>query len=315
VRERKPLWGMYRGYPIATVPPPSGGGMTLLGILGVLEGLDLSSYRTPQEIHFFAEASKRIYADRATWFGDPDYVATDLGPFGTKEYADKLRQSIDAAHAIASSNLRPTPPGEILMSDGGHTTHISVVDAGGNAAALTTTVNYAFGSCVVANGTGVILNDEMDDFAQAPGVPNTYGLVSGSANAIAPGKVPLSSMVPSIVFQKGDRSRVYVAIGSPGGPLIPTSVAWTLVNLIDHHMPIDRAIATTRVHHQYLPDVTLVEPPGLEAATQSALSAMGHHIQVLPRPWCDVEAVVVDPVTGWREAASDPRWEGAPAGE
>jgi gamma-glutamyltranspeptidase / glutathione hydrolase len=313
-RARKPLWGSYRGYRIATMPPPSGGGVTLLAILGAMEGLDLSKYRTATEIHYFVEAAKQVSADRATWFGDPDFVDTNLGPFATPSYAALIRSRIDPARARPSSEIRPVSASD-LAAEGGHTTHISVIDSEGNAAAITTTVNFTFGSCVVAHGTGILMNDEMDDFAQAPGTPNVYGLVTGKANAVAPGKVPLSSMVPTLVFQKDKPDAVYVAIGSPGGAFIPTSVTWSLINLIDHHMPIDRAIAATRVHHQYLPDTTFVEPPGLEASTMEALATLGHHLEVTPRPWCDVEAVVVDPVTGWRQAASDPRWEGRPSAE
>jgi gamma-glutamyltranspeptidase/glutathione hydrolase len=195
-----------------------------------------------------------------------------------------------------------------------NTTHISVIDKQGNAVALTTTVNYAFGSCVVAKGTGVLLNDEMDDFAARPGVPNAYGLVTGEPNAIAPGKVPLSSMSPTLVFAKDDPKRVMLAVGSPGGSTIPTTVIQVISNVIDHGMDITRAVGAGRLHHQYLPDELWVDRYGLEPATQAALEALGHKIRRVDA-WGDAEAVLSDPVTNVRSSGSDPRNEGAALGQ
>lgn len=315
VRERPPLWGSFRGHRIATMPPPSAGGVTVLALLGAFDAAEPGAYRTPEELHRFAEAAKIVYADRAALFGDPAFSEVPLEAFGAPAYARSVRERIDPRRAVPSTEVRPGGASAVAPArDGGHTTHISVIDAAGNAASLTTTVNDGFGSCVVARGSGVLLNNQMDDFAQAPGVPNAYGLVTGKANTVAPGKVPLSSMSPTLVFQKERPDAVYVAIGSPGGPRIPTAVALALVNLVDHRMPLDRAIAAARIHHQYLPDALWIEPPGLEAATIEALERLGHHIEIRPEPWSNVQAVMVDPVTGLRIAASDYRREGVARG-
>jgi gamma-glutamyltranspeptidase / glutathione hydrolase len=191
---------------------------------------------------------------------------------------------------------------------------VSVIDRDGNAVALTTTINYYFGSCVVAKGTGILLNDEMDDFAAQPGVPNVFGLVMGEANSIAPGKIPVSSMTPTLVFMKDRDQDVMLAVGSPGGSTIPTTVMQVISNLIDQGLDVSRAVNQGRIHHQWLPDEVWVDPDGLDPATQKALEAMGHTFKFVPA-WGDAEAVLVDPATGLRSAASDPRNEGAPAGQ
>jgi len=180
--------------------------------------------------------------------------------------------------------------------------------------ALTTTVNYAFGSCLVAKGTGVLLNDEMDDFAARPGVPNAYGLVTGEANSVAPGKVPLSSMSPTLVFSKDDPKRVILAVGSPGGSTIPTTVIQVISNIVDQGMDVTRAVGQGRLHHQYLPDELWVDRYGLEPATQAALEAKGHKLR-RQESWGDAEAVYSDPRTNLRYSASDPRNEGAGLGQ
>ncbi len=199
----------------------------------------------------------------------------------------------------------PPPPRESSQ-----TTHLSVIDGEGNAVALTTTVNYYFGSCVAVPGAGFLLDDEMDDFDAAPGVPNAYGAVGTGANAPAPGKVPLSSMAPTLVFDPA--GKLWLAVGSPGGTTIPTTVAQVISHLVDDGMTVAQAVAAPRLHHQWRPDALQVEPDGLEAETARALAARGHVLAFRPRPWANPQAVIVTP-EGWREAASDPSGEGAPA--
>jgi gamma-glutamyltranspeptidase/glutathione hydrolase len=217
-----------------------------------------------------------------------------------------------AAQVRASIGERagPTgPPGP--ASPAGHTSHVSVVDAEGNAVALTTTVNLQFGSGVVVPGSGILLNDEMDDFDAAPGVPNAFGLEGGKLNLPAPGKRPLSSMAPTLVF--GPDGKLLLAVGSPGGSTIPSTVAWAILRLLDGGMALDQAISTPRIHHQWKPDVVVAEPGALQEATRNALEARGHRIQDRAEPFGNPQAVRVDPATGWREGASETRWDGRAA--
>src|SRR5712671_168339 len=309
VRDREPLEGTYRGHRIVTMPPPSSGGMILIGLLNVLEREDPSAggYKPELFLHVMVEAEKRLHAHREGW-GDPDFnpeMAQTAREMTSKDFAGTLRASIGD---------RATPAQELQRStEGSHTTHISVVDGQGNAVALTTTVNLVFGSCVVARGTGVVLNDEMDDFAVAPGVTNAFDVRGGSENAPGPGKVPLSSMAPTLVFGPGGELRL--VLGSAGGSTIPTTVAQAIIQVIDYGMPIDRALAAPRIHHNLFPDAIRVEPQGMEAATARALEARGHRIEYRPRPWAKVSAVEVDPRTGWRTAAVDASFEGAGAAQ
>jgi gamma-glutamyltranspeptidase/glutathione hydrolase len=251
----------------------------------------------------FAEASKRLYARRAGLFGDPAFVPAALPAardMATVAFAARLRASIPD---------RATPSTAIgAPRKEGHTSHVSVVDRDGNAVSLTTTVNGWFGACVVVPGTGLLLNDEMDDFDPAPGTPNAYGLVGTGPNAPAPGKRPLSSMTPTIAF--GPDGRLLLVVGAPGGATIPTTVAQAILRVVDDRMPLDAALGAPRLHHQWLPDELRVEPNGLDAATAKALEARGHVLRFAERPWGNAQAVRVDPETGWREAASDPRYEG-----
>src|SRR5207253_2670429 len=221
----------------------------------------------------------------------------------SKDFAGTLRATIGE---------QATPPPVVVAPppERTHTTHVSVVDAEGNAVALTTTVNELFGSCVMGKGTGVVLNDEMDDFAVAPGVQNVYGLRGGVENAPAPGKVPLSTMAPTLVFGPGGELRL--VLGAAGGSTIATTVADIIVHVVDEHMPVDRALAASRLHHNLLPDAIWVEPQGLEAATAKALEARGLQL-LFRRSWSKAAAVEVDPQTGWRAAAADPRYEGSGA--
>lgn len=319
-RWRAPLEGQYRGHRILTMPPPSGGGITLLQVLGVLEakGPKGPANRDVDTLHTFIEALRRAAVDRARFVGDPDMQSVPTADLTSKAWIDKTLASIDPKRATRSVTLFPPElkkPDAPL--DGGlkpqNTTHISVIDKDGNAAALTTTVNYAFGSCLVAKGTGILLNDEMDDFAAQPGTPNAYGLVTGEANAVAPGKIPLSSMTPTLVFMKDSPKDVMIAVGSPGGSTIPTTVLQVISSIIDANLDPVRAVGAGRIHHQWLPDDVMVDKTGLEPATLSALEAMGHTFRRMDA-WGDAEAVLVDPVTKLRYGGSDPRNEGAPTG-
>jgi gamma-glutamyltranspeptidase/glutathione hydrolase len=306
VVEREPLVGRYRGVRIATMPPPSAGGAILLGLLGALEPEDprAGGDRRERFLHVFAEASKRLYARRAGLLGDPAFVSAALPAardMATVAFAGRLRAAI--AERATPSTAIGAPRKE------SHTSHVSVVDRDGNAVSLTTTVNAWFGACVVVPGTGLLLNDEMDDFDPAPGAPNAYGLVGTGVNAPAPGKRPLSSMTPTIAF--GPDGRLLLVVGAPGGATIPTTVAQAILRVVDDRMPLDAALAAPRLHHQWLPDELRVEPDGLDAATARALEARGHVVRFAERPWGNAQAVRVDPETARREAASDPRYEGA----
>jgi gamma-glutamyltranspeptidase/glutathione hydrolase len=217
-----------------------------------------------------------------------------------------------AARVRAAIGERAAPSGDAGgAAPAGHTSHVSVVDADGNAVALTTTVNLPFGSGVVVPGAGILLNDEMDDFDAAPGTPNAFGLQGGEANLPAPGKRPLSSMSPTLVF--GPDGRLLLAVGSPGGSTIPSTVAWVILNVLDGDMPLDQALGTPRIHHQWRPDVVVAEPGALQAATRRALEARGHRVEELRLPFGNPQAVRIDPATGWSEGASEPRLEGRAA--
>jgi gamma-glutamyltranspeptidase/glutathione hydrolase len=332
-RWREPLWGSYRGHPIATMPPPSAGGLAILQVLGQLEVLKPQAFPhgDVSALHALIEAMRRSYADRAQYLGDPAFVDVPVTRLLSADHLKMLASSIDVSHATSSRTLGPrlAPTGSGAGSvtdarsgpgapDSGvprkNTTHLSVIDKDGNAVALTTTINYAFGSCVVARGTGVLLNDEMDDFAAQPLTPNVFGLVTGEANAIAPGKIPLSSMSPTFVFQTPEKDRVLLATGSPGGPTIPTAVLQVISNVLDQGLDLQRAVTSGRLHEQWLPDVVKVEPWTLDAATKDALLKMGHTFETLPVIG-DTESVGEDPSTHLHYAASDPRGEGLGLGQ
>jgi gamma-glutamyltranspeptidase/glutathione hydrolase len=250
------------------------------------------------------EVEKRLFARRAE-LGDPDLVP------GAARAVEEMVSPAYARTLTAAVGPRATPSPELLPAhEGAHTTHLSVIDAQGNAVALTTTVNVPFGSCVVVPGTGILLDDEMDDFEVAPGVPNAYGLVGSGANAPAAGKTPLSSMAPTLVF--GPDGRLWLALGAPGGSTIPTTIAQVISHLVDDGMTVEQALGAPRLHHQWQPDAVRVEPSGLEAETARALAAIGHVLIEAPRRWGNAQAVRVT-AEGWREAASDPRYQGIPA--
>src|SRR5213593_253286 len=268
---RTPVELTYRGYTIYSMPPPSSGGVTMGEILNILEGYDtIPALGTPAYEHLLAEAMRRAFIDRNHWLGDPDFVQMPIERLLSKSYAASLRSEIDLQHAT------PTPP-SITTGGGVHTTHYSIVDAKGNAASVTTTLNGGFGSGVTVTGAGFLLNNEMDDFASAPGKPNMYGLVQGEANAIAPGKRMLSAMTPSIVLDSA--GNLQMVVGTPGGPTIITSVTQVILNVLDQNMSLADAVAAPRIHHQALPDQTFYEHGGLSDATVRTLQAMGHKME------------------------------------
>jgi gamma-glutamyltranspeptidase/glutathione hydrolase len=301
---REPVRGTYRGLEIASMPPPSSGGAHLVQILNVLEGFDLAGtgHNGAQAIHWMAEAMKFAYADRSAWMGDPDFVDVPLDWLTSKAYAAALRDRI-GPDATPSSEIAPGVP-QAYESD--QTTHFSVVDAAGNAVANTYTINFSYGSGIVAGGTGVLLNNEMDDFSAKPGVANAYGLIGGEANAVAPRKRPLSSMTPTIVLKDG---APYIVTGSPGGSRIITTTLQVILNVVDHGMNIAAATAAPRVHHQWLPDELRVEA-GLSPDTLALLRAKGHAIAE-KSAMGSTQSILIDPETGARYGASDPRVRGA----
>ncbi len=310
--ERQPLWGSYRGHRVASMPPPSAGGAIVLGLLHALEGDDPrdGGFRPPEQLHAFVEVEKRLFAERAGRLADPAFLP------GADAAARELASPAWAARARAAVGPRATPsealaPGGRAPGGGEHTTHVSAVDAEGNAVALTTTVNGYFGSCVVVPGTGILLNDQLDDFDAAAGVPNQFGLVGTGANLPAPGKRPLSSMAPTLVFDA--EGRAVLAVGAPGGSTIPSTVAQVILHVLGDGMPLDQAVSMPRLHHQWLPDAVVVEPFGLDAASEADLTARGHAIRHRPRPFGDPQAAAIDWSTGLREAASEGRGEGRPA--
>ena len=272
---REPVRGTYRGYAIASMPPPSSGGIHLLQILNVLEGFDLARMGagSADALHTLAEAMKPAYADRATWLGDPARTQVPVEGLIAKPYADALRAAIDPARARPAAEVKAGDP---LPFEPDQTTHFSVVDGQGNAVANTTTLNFSYGLGLVAEGTGVLLNNEMDDFSAKPGARNAYGLVGSVANAVAPGARPLSSMTPAFVFRDG---KLVLVTGSPGGSRIISTVLQVIVNVLDFRMNLAEAVAAPRVHHQWQPDVLMAEE-GLSPDTLALLRARGHRIKV-----------------------------------
>ncbi|MHB8079934.1 MAG: gamma-glutamyltransferase [Candidatus Krumholzibacteriia bacterium] len=303
-RWREPVRGTYRGAEVWSMPPPSAGGVLLVEMLNVLAGRDLAAAGWGAADSWFglAGAMRFAFADRARWFGDPDFHPVPVARLTSPGYADSLRARLDRAFAP------PTPAGAPAESP--HTTHLSVVDGAGNAVAATLTINLSFGSGVLAPGTGVILNDEMDDFSAQPGAPNYFGLVGGEANAIAPGKRPLSSMTPTIVLRDG---RPWLVLGSPGGSRIITAVLQVLVNVSDFGFDLATAVRAPRIHQQWTPPETGCEPLAVAPEVAAILRARG--LTLAPRGAVgNVQAILVDPRTGERTGVSDPRGSGEPAG-
>lgn len=303
--ERKPLEGAYRGYGIATAPPPSSGGVGILQMLGVLEGsgYEKSGAGSAASVHFLAETMRRYFADRAEYLGDPDFVKVPVAALLDKRYTARLRASI-GERATPSAQVKA---GNLAPYESSETTHYSIVDSEGNAVAVTYTLNNSFGCGATATGLGFLLNDEMDDFSAKPGAPNYYGLVQGEANAIAPRKRPLSSMTPTIVTKGGG---LFLVLGSPGGPTIINTVLEVLVNVLDFGMNVQQATDWPRFHHQWLPDELRLER-GFSPDTVKLLEARGHPVRWVASQG-EVAAILWD--GQWLQGAADSRSEGTAEG-
>ncbi len=298
--------GSYRGYDVLSMPPPSSGGALLVQLLNILEGYELKDGpNAPRTLHLMVEAMKRAYADRAEFFGDPAFVNVPLDRLTSKEYAARIRDSIKQGYATPSSQIRA---GVTPKKEGKNTTHFSILDKDGNAVAATITLNLNFGLGLVAEGTGVLLNNELDDFALAPGVPNAFGLIGGEANAPSAGKKPLSSMSPTILLKDG---KVFLVTGTPGGSTIITTVLRVVSGVIDHKLDIAQAVLLPRVHHQWMPDEVRAEraierlmPPEQWIAFES----YGHKVNFFNFNIGAANSILVTPegITG----VSDPRYLG-----
>jgi gamma-glutamyltranspeptidase/glutathione hydrolase len=300
--ERPVVRGTYRGYDIASMPPPSSGGIHLIQILNILEGFPLRDLgpESAATLHLMIEAMKPAYADRAEFLGDPDFVKVPVAGLISKRYAAEQRRAIDPERARPAEAIKPGTP---AAYESDNTTHFSVIDAQGNAVANTYTLNFSYGLGLVADGTGILLNNELDDFAAKAGAPNAYGLVGGDANAPGGGKRPLSSMSPTIVFRDG---RAVLVTGTPGGSRIITTVLQVILNVVDHQMNIAEAVAAPRIHHQWLPDRVFAER-GLAPDTVRLLEGKGHRI-VTTATSGSANSILVTPegLTG----AADPRQRG-----
>ena len=274
---RQPIVGNYHGYEVISMPPPSSGGTHLVQILNTLESfpIDQWGHNSADTIHVMAEAMKRAYADRSEYLGDDDYVSVPIKALTNKAYASSIAQHIDIKQATASELIKP---GRLAPYESPQTTHFSVVDKWGNAVANTYTLNFSYGSGLVASGTGILMNNEMDDFSSKPGTPNGYGLLGGTANAIEPNKRPLSAMTPTIVLKDGE---LFLVTGTPGGSRIITTTLQIVLNVIDHQMNIAEATNATRIHHQWFPDEIRIER-GLSLDTVKLLKAKGHKINLKP---------------------------------
>ena len=310
---RDPVCGDFRKARVCSMPPPSSGGVHLLQILNIIGDTDLKTlgWHSPDALHLLIESMRIAYADRATYLGDPDFIEVPVKALISPVYAQKRRQEINPQKATPSSQVKAVDPAVLqrLTKESIETSHLTVVDRDRNAVSLTFTVNLGFGAGVVAKGTGIVLNNEMDDFAIAPNTPNAFGLVGGTANAIAPNKIPLSSMTPTIITENG---RLRLAVGSPGGSTIITTVLQIVLNVLVYDMDVRKAVAAPRVHHQWLPDRLNVESWGLDTLTIADLKRRGHQIEER-LSWGNANAIVVMP-DGSLEGAADPRGEGAAAG-
>ncbi|HYY55976.1 MAG TPA: gamma-glutamyltransferase [Pyrinomonadaceae bacterium] len=319
-KERTPLRGTYRGFEVISMPPPSSGGAVLIEMLNMLEGYDVggTGWNSSASLHLLTEVMRRAFADRAEYMGDTDFVRVPIAGLIEKSYAARLRTTINMERASKSTEIRAGQP---TAAEGSETTHFTVVDAAGNAVANTYTLNDDYGAGVTARGTGVLLNNEMDDFTSKAGVPNEFGLIQSERNSIAPGKRPLSAMTPTFVLRKD--GTLWFALGSPGGPRIINAVLQVIVNIVDYGMDLQQAIDAPRIHHQWLPDELFYEPYGLSADTARALAALGHRLTLRPEYkgptrqafMGDVQGVMIEEKTGVRLGATDPRRsDGPPAG-
>jgi len=304
-KDRAPVVGRYRELEVYSYPPPSSGGIVLLEMLHILEGFDLASLGRGSSagIHLIAEAMKLAFADRAVHLGDPDFVEIPVERLISRSYAEAQRARIGKKPATVYA------PG--LPQDDDGTTHLSVTDSSGNAVALTKTINTPYGSGITVPGTGVVLNNEMDDFSKKPDEPNAYGLIDKrGANAIAAGKRPLSSMTPTILKKDG---KVFMVTGSPGGPRIITTTLLSILNVVDYGLSVEGAVAAPRFHHQWVPDKLFVEP-AIARDVVDNLRAIGHDVVVSGRNWSAAEAIVIDPETGFHLGGNDPRRDGLAQG-
>lgn len=311
VKERVPVRGTYRGHEIISMPPPSSGGIVLIQILNMLEQFDLDKmgHDSAAKYHLLTEAMRRAYADRAEYMGDPDFAFVPTLELIQKNYALDRSRTIDRKKASTSQEIKfgKISGGKESLD----TTHYSVIDRDGMVVSNTYTINNLYGAAVTAKGTGVLLNDEMDDFAAQPGKPNLFGLIQGERNAVGPKKRPLSSMTPTIVLRRD--GSFWFAVGARGGPRIITAVLQTTINMIDHGMNIQQAIDAPRIHHQWLPDFIRYEPYGMSIDTRSILEKMGHKFDSSPGNLASATAVATDE-KGVRLGAIDSRSDGMAVG-
>ena len=308
--ERRPLRGSYRGYEIITMPPPSSGGLVMLEALNILEAYDLKSlgYNSAARYHLVAEAMRRGFADRSEFMADPDFADVPVDRLIDKKYAEERRSTISKDKASSSKDVGP---GKIGGQEGTETTHYTVVDKDGMVVSNTYTINDLYGSQVTIKGTGILMNDEMDDFAARPGKPNMFGLIQGERNAVQPGKRPLSSMTPTIVLKKDGTP--WFAVGARGGPRIISAVLQTVLNVIDHGMDIQAAIDSPRIHHQWYPDVLVYEPYGFSPDTLEILKSYGHKFPDRPQYIASATGIMIGD-DGVRLGAVDARSDGEAIG-
>ena len=306
--ERVPITGKYKGFDIITAPPPSSGGIGILQMMGMLEASNYqkSGHGSAASYHYLAEVMRRYYADRSEYLGDPDFFKVPVARLLNPQYIRERRESIDPDHVTPSDKILP---GKYPAQESTETTHFSIVDAEGNAVALTYTLNGGYGNGVTVPGLGFLLNNEMDDFAAKPGSPNLFGLIQGESNAIVPGKRPLSSMTPTIVLKDG---KLYLVVGSPGGSRIITAVMQVILNVIDFKMNLQDAIDAPRIHHQWMPDRLDFEK-GISPDTIALLKARGHALdEARPQVLARVEGIMS--LDGWLMGGTDLRASGKAAG-